>query len=70
MPPINSEDQYTISALMMSKNTPRLMMVIGMVKNTKIGLISALKIDSTKAKMIAVIKLSIYTPDKTQVAKP
>lgn len=54
-PSINLSANKIIKALITSKNNPKVTMVIGKVKMTKIGFTNRFKTDSTTATIIAVM---------------
>ena len=53
-PSINLSAKRIIKALIISKNKPKVTMVIGKVNMTSIGLTNKFKIERTKATIIAV----------------
>jgi hypothetical protein len=59
-----SEQNKIISALITSKNNPKVIIVTGNVNNTSIGLIKILSKPKTMATIIEVPKLSTRTPGK------
>ncbi len=58
----------TNNPFIISKNSPRVTIVIGKVSNTKIGFTNALIIESTTATTRAVKKLAIATPGNVYAA--
>lgn len=63
-PEIRKSASKIITALITSKNNPRLRMVIGIVRIISSGLTITFKTDSITATIIAVRKLSTATPPK------
>jgi hypothetical protein len=62
-PPTILEQRIIISALITNKNNPKVTIVTGKVKKTKIGLIKVLSNPKTIATNIEVIKLETVIPD-------
>lgn len=61
-PSINLSANRIISALITNKNNPKVIIVIGKVNITNIGLTIRFRIDKTTATIIAVVYESTYTP--------
>ena len=61
-PPTISVHNKIISALITSRNSPKVMIVTGKVNNTKMGLMKILSNASTMATITEVVKLATVTP--------
>jgi hypothetical protein len=59
----------SMSALMTSKKSPNVSMVIGKVRNMSIGLTKALIIANTAATITAIRKSATFIPGKSQQVK-
>ena len=64
IPFINLAANKIISALITKRKSPNVTTVMGSVRKTNIGFITAFKQANTNAKIIAVPKSEIWTPDK------
>jgi hypothetical protein len=62
-PPTIFEQRIIIKALITNKNNPKVTIVTGKVKNTKMGLINVLSNPKTTATSIEVTKLETVIPD-------
>ena len=61
-PPTMLSHNNIINALIINKNSPKVIKVIGKVNNTRIGFIKIFNNPRTTATIIAVVKLSTLTP--------